>query len=199
MISIGYKVLAMIGAIWDKGQSASKWLKAEIDIYRKNQKMSDDTKKTLQNPVLTTQKGREAAALALRTALEDGGNHIASLFTNPVEIKVTNHQSPKEAENGEMVEKSLSLIEKKGGLDPRNGYAVDLLLTMQSEALGIPAGKYARMNTTENRNTVPVVMLGKKFKNPYIHFLPLDGGVSGGKLDQKVSDKFDKYRVKADN
>ena len=55
------------------------------------------------------------------------------------------------------------------------------------------------MNTTDNRQTVPVVMLGKKFKNPYIHFLPLDGGVSGGKLDQKVSAKFDKYRVKADN
>ena len=67
------------------------------------------------NKPLNTKKAREAASLALRTALENGGKHDSKLFTNPVDVRVTKHGKPKEADNGEMVNQSLNLVEAKEG------------------------------------------------------------------------------------
>ena len=146
------------------------------------------------NKPLNTKKAREAASLALRTALENGGKHDSKLFTNPVDVRVTKHGKPKEADNGAMVNQSLNLVEAKEGLDPRNGYIIDQYLADVASDMDIRPNRYARMNVDAPGVTVPVIMTNR-WSAPYIHYLPLDSSKGKAQVSDTIRNKYKKHMV----
>jgi hypothetical protein len=149
--------------------------------------------KTDGNVKLTTVKLKQAASKAVYLRMKDEGN--IKLALQPVIPHVVNHRVAQTMKNGAKTNQSIILKFNDNGIDPSEGYVIEQFVQEVSDEMQIPVADYLRVNTTAEGQLVPVLML-TRYKQPYLHWLPVDGK-SGKKgqsfVSQKLEQKYSKY------
>jgi hypothetical protein len=149
--------------------------------------------KTDGNVKLTTVKLKQAASKAVYLRMKDEGN--IKLALQPVIPHVVNHRVAQTMKNGAKTNQSIILKFNDNGIDPSEGYVIEQFVQEVSDEMQIPVADYLRVNTTAEGQLVPVLML-TRYKQPYLHWLPIDGK-SGKKgqsfVSQKLEQKYSKY------
>ena len=137
---------------------------------------------------LTTVKLKQAASKAVYLRMKDEGN--IKLALQPVIPHVVNHRLEQTMKDGTKTNQSIILKFNDNGIDPSEGYVIDQFVQEVSEEMKIPVSDFLRVNNTAEGQLVPVLMM-TRYKQPYLHWLPIDGN-SGRKGQSFVSDKLEK-------
>jgi len=147
---------------------------------------------------LTTVKLKQAASKAVYLRMKDEGN--IKLALQPVIPHVVNHRLEQTMKDGRKTSQSIILKFNDNGIDPSEGYVIDQFVQEVSDEMKIPVSDFLRVNHPDDRfsnkeELVPVLMM-TRYKQPYLHWLPVNGK-SGKKgqsfVSQKLEQKYSKY------